>query len=198
MIKKLYRDEFETALRDAPVGSIVIDDDGDVFQFTGTECGFVLRSYSLTLKEGSYGSLADVVAYPVMLIEMGSCTRNGGRMMNTQSREAVLNYLTKVWEEATVPQGTYIPAGTVVIHRRDDRRPDYHVRTVLADLVQSSFANIRIVSSPPPKVGFYMQEQGHAYYWDGSVWRYSKGGPRSAWQGYGFSNYIGGVRRTSE
>ena len=126
MIKKLYREEFETALRDAPVGSIVIDDDGDVFRYTGDECGFLLPSSPS--EAIAYRVLADYVSYPVMLIEMGSVD------------------------------------------------------------------GIRIVSSPPPKVGFYMQDKGFAFYWDGSVWRYSKGGMSCDGQDYGFSSYIGDVK----
>lgn len=184
MFKNLYRPEFETALRDAPVGSIVIDDDGDVFQFTGTECGFVLRSDAL--KEGSYEVLADVVLYPVMLIEMGSVEP----IADDKEPTSVLDYLTKVWEEASEPEGCYIPAGSVVIHRASNSH-DYRVWEMLGGLTEHSFVNLRIVSGPPPKVGFYMQEKGYAYYWDGSTWFYSKGGERCGWQDYGFSNYIG-------
>ena len=189
MFKNLYRPEFETVLRDAPAGSIVIDDDGDVFQFLGTECGFVLRIDALTLKEGPYEVLADAVSYPVMLIEMGSAEP----IANDKEPTSVLDYLTKVWEEASEPEDCYIPAGSVVIHRTDTNRPSYHVRTFLTDVNWHYLTPVRIVSSPP-KVGFYMQEKGHAYYWDGSVWHHRKGGPRSTWQDYGFSAYIGDVK----
>ena len=103
---------------------------------------------------------------------------------------SVLDYLTKVWEEATVPQGNYIPAGSVVIHRAGNSH-DYRVWEMLGDLTENSLVNLRIVSEPRPKVGFYMQDKGHAYYWDGSVWRLGKGGSRSSWQAYEFSTYIG-------
>ena len=102
---------------------------------------------------------------------------------------SVLDYLTKVWEKATVPQGTYIPAGTVVIHRASNSH-DYRVWEMLCDLTEHSFVNLRIVSSPP-KVGFYMQNKGRAYYWDGSTWFYGKGGDCCGWQNYEHSNYIG-------
>ena len=114
-------------------------------------------------------------------------------MMTTQTCEAVLNYLTKVWENASEPEDGYIPAGSVVIHRIDPIRPDYHVWTLLTDTQWSSLTRIRIVSSPP-KVGFYMQNKGRAYYWDGSTWFYGKGGDRCGWQDYGFSAYIGDVK----
>ena len=70
MFKNLYRPEFETALRDAPAGSIVIDDDGDVASYTGDECGFLLPS--TPFEAVAYRVLADYVSYPVMLIAMGS------------------------------------------------------------------------------------------------------------------------------
>lgn len=187
MIKKLYREEFETALRNAPVGSIVIDDDGDVFQFTGTECGFVLRSDAL--KEGSYEVLADVVSYPVMLIEMGSVEP----IADDKEPTSVLDYLTKVWEEAAEPEDNCIPGGSVVIARNGSAQPDYHVWTTFADVNWSSLDGIRIVSSPP-KVGFYLQGNGYAFYWDGSAWSARKVGIHCNRQEYGFSNYIGDVK----
>ena len=106
--------------------------------------------------------------------------------------ESVLDYLTKVWEEAAEPEDNCIPAGSVAIHSNDPDRPDYNVWTVLAD-TKCTFASIRIVSSPP-KVGFYLTTDGYAYYWDGSTWLYSKGGGRCGWQDYGFSNYIGDAK----
>ena len=109
--------------------------------------------------------------------------------MGSVAPASVLDYLTKVWAKATVPQGTYIPAGTVVIHRAGNSH-DYRVWEMLGDLTEHSFVNLRIVSSPP-KVGFYLTTDGYAYYWDGSTWLYSKGGGRCGWQDYGFSNYIG-------
>ena len=108
--------------------------------------------------------------------------------------DSVLDYLTKVWEEAAEPEDNCIPAGSVVILSNDPDRPDYTVWTVPTDAKRPLHASIRIVSSPPHKVGFYMQEKGHAYYWDGSVWRHRKGGPRSTWQDYEFSAYIGDVK----
>lgn len=188
MFKNLYRPEFETVLRDAPAGSIVIDDDGDVFQFTGTECGFVLRVDSQTLKEGSYEVLPDVVSYPVMLIEMGSVEP----IADDKEPTSVLDYLTKVWEEASEPEDNCIHAGSVVIHRASDSQ-DYRVWEMLGDLTEHSFVNLRIVSSPP-KVGFYMQDAGYAYYWDGSAWYIRKGGIPCGRQDYGFSMYIGDVK----
>ena len=188
MIKKLYREEFETALRDAPVGSIVIDDDGDVFRYTGHECGFLLPSSPS--EAIAYRVLADYVSYPVMLIKMGSAEP----IAEDKEPTSVLSYLTKVWDEASEPPDNCIPAGSVVIRRNDDTRPDYTVWTVVTDLPVSPTVSIRIVSSPPPKVGFYVQHGGFAYYWDGSVWRLGKGCRRSPYQDYGFSEYIGDVK----
>lgn len=107
--------------------------------------------------------------------------------------ESVLDYLIKVWEGASEPQGECIPAGSVVIHRRIPNRHDYDVWTMRNDYTDwASFENIRIVSYPS-KVGFYMQESGLAYYWDGSDWCFGKGGARCDYQDYGFSAYIGDV-----
>lgn len=104
---------------------------------------------------------------------------------------SVLDYLTRVWDEATEPPAGRIPAGSVVIHRLDSTRPDYRVLILLTDVTEgSSLSRIRIVSMPH-EVGFYLQDKGYAYYWDGSVWRFRKGGPRSTCQDYGFSKYIG-------
>ena len=111
--------------------------------------------------------------------------------MGSVAPASVLDYLTKVWENASEPQNGLIPGGAVVIHRASNSH-DYRVWEMLGDLTEHSFVNLRIVSSPP-KVGFYMQEKGHAYYWDGSVWRHRKGGPRS-WQDYEFSAYIGDAK----
>ena len=106
---------------------------------------------------------------------------------------SVLDYLTKVWDEASEPQNGLIPGGAVVIHRAGNSH-DYRVWEMLSDLTENSLVNLRIVSSPPPKVGFYMLDGGYAFYWDGSYWRYSKGGPRCDGQDYGFSEYIGDVK----
>ena len=111
--------------------------------------------------------------------------------------DSVLDYLTKAWENAAEPEDNFVPGGSVVIARNGSTQPDYHVWTTFADAKWFSVEGIRIVSSPP-KVGFYMQDNGHACYWDGSGWRHRKGGPRSTWQGYEHSNYIGDVRKTSE
>lgn len=175
-------DEFADALRYTPIGSILVDDDRDVYQYLGNGMGRVLYASSATLKISWTIDLCPTVTYPVTIQPMGSVEPT-----------SVLDYLTKVWEEATVPQGTYIPAGTVIIYRNDYDRPDYQVWTVRTDRDLGPFLNLRIVSSPP-KVGFYMQEKGHAYYWDGSTWLYSKGGDRCGWQNYEHSNYIGDVK----
>ena len=107
--------------------------------------------------------------------------------------DSVLDYLTKVWENASEPEDHCVPGGSVVIARNGSAQPDYHVWTTLADEKWISLGGIRIVSSPP-KVGFYMQDKGDAFYWDGSTWFYGKGGDRCGWQGYGFSAYIGDVK----
>lgn len=190
MIKKLYRPEFEIALQEAPAGSVVIDAAGEVFRYTGGKCGFDLGGFDLgkiKLRDAAFNVLSDVVSYPVMLIELGS---DG---MIDKEPESVLDYLTKVWEEAAEPQDGFIPAGSVVVYRNDYDRPDYQVWTARTDRDVGPFLNLRIVSSPP-KVGFYMQHDGYAYYWDGSVWRLGKGGPRGAFQDYVFSTYIGDVK----
>ena len=190
MIKRLYRPEFEIALQEAPAGSVVIDAAGEVFRYTGGKCGFALGGFDLgtiKLRDAAFNVLSDVVSYPVMLIELGS------EGMIDKEPEIVLNYLTKVWEEASEPEDGYIPAGSVVIHRAGNSH-DYRVWEMLGDLTEHSFMNLRIVSSPPPKVGFYMQGNGYAFYWDGSAWSARKVGIHCNRQEYGFSNYIGDVK----
>ena len=66
---------------------------------------------------------------------------------------SVLDYLTKVWENASEPPDNCIPAGSVVIARNGSAQPDYHVWTTFTDEKWISLEGIRIVSSPP-KVGF--------------------------------------------
>lgn len=173
------------ALNYTPIGSVLVDEDRDVFQYLGDGKGRVL--YSSMLAIGSSINVAQTVSYPVTIQPMGSVKPS------KDDKESVLDYLTKVWEEASEPEGGFIPAGTVVINLIDPVRPDYHVWTVLTDIDRSVFANIRIVSSPP-KVGFYQTNNGYAYYWDGSTWLYSKGGDRCGWQDYEFSQYIGDVK----
>lgn len=175
-------DEFSDALRDTPIGSILVDDDRDVYQYLGDGMGRVLYASSATLRIGWSIDLCSTVCYPVTIQPMGSV-----------EPASVLDYLTRIWEDASVPEDDFIPAGAVAIHKNDDPNPDYTVWSVLTDL-PCSHANIRIVSGPPHKVGFYLQAGGYAYYWDGSVWSVRKGGIHCNRQDYEFSQYIGDVK----
>lgn len=112
---------------------------------------------------------------------------------DVKEQGSVLDYLDRVWEEASEPENGAIPTGSVVIMRNVPDRRDYDVWTMqIDDTASSYFGNIRIVSSPP-KVGFYLQAGGYAHYWDGSVWSVRKGGFPCERQNYDFSKYIGDV-----